>query len=264
MESKNVLVTGGSRGIGRAMAMTLAHQGHRVAITGRDTRKLEEVAQQLPGGIAIHADVTDSTATQSVISEVTRDIGPVEVLINNAGIGGGKGGPQTFVDADADTWWHVQETNIRGPMLYAKAVLPGMIERGAGIIINLGSYIAIRPSSMATAYATSKAALARFTDCLAMEVVEKGVQVFCVSPGLVLTDMTRDLPFITDIPDEEFNNSEEVASLACELMTGNYAELTGRFIHVSDDLPELLANVDRLKKERLYQLSLHGLEGLIE
>jgi len=264
MKPKNVIVTGGSRGIGRALAAALTSKGHRVAITGRDTRKLQEVTRELPGVVAINADVTDSAATQAVINEVTRKMGSVEVLINNAGIGGGKGGPQTLVDTDADAWWHVQETNIRGPMLYAKAVLPGMIERGEGTIINLGSYIAIRSSAMATAYATSKAALARFTDCLAMEVAQNGVQVFCVSPGLVLTDMTRDLPFIADIPDEEFSDQEEIASLACALISGDYAELTGHFIHVSDDLPELLANAGRLKRERLYQLSLHGLEGLIE
>jgi hypothetical protein len=84
-----------------------------------------------------------------------------------------------------------------------------------------------------------------------------------VSPGIVLTDMTRDLPFINDIPREEFHQPEDVASLACELVTGNYARLTGRFIHVRDDLSSLLTNAGRLEQERLYQLSLHGLEGLI-
>ena len=169
-----------------------------------------------------------------------------------------------LADSAANPLTTFRELAEKVPELHDDRELLAPLERGAGIIINLGSYIAIRPSSMATAYATSKAALARFTDCLAMEVAERGVQVFCVSPGLVLTDMTRDLPFIGDIPDEEFNNSEEVASLACELITGNYAELTGHFIHVSDDLPELLTNVDRLKEQRLYQLSLHGMEGLIE
>jgi NAD(P)-dependent dehydrogenase (short-subunit alcohol dehydrogenase family) len=165
---------------------------------------------------------------------------------------------------DADDWWQVQETNVRGPMLYTKAALPGMIERGEGIIINVGSYIAIRPSPMATAHGTSKAALARFTDCLAMEVAEQGVQVFCVSPGLVLTDMTRDLPFLKDIPEEDFFSPEDIAALVSELITGKYAKLTGHFIHVRDELSMLLANTERLKQERLYQLGLHGLEGLIE
>jgi NAD(P)-dependent dehydrogenase (short-subunit alcohol dehydrogenase family) len=96
-----------------------------------------------------------------------------------------------------------------------------------------------------------------------MEVAGQGIQVFCVSPGIVLTDMTRDLPVINDIPREEFHQPEDVASLACELVTGNYARLTGRFIHVRDDLSSLLTNAGRLEQERLYQLSLHGLEGLI-
>jgi len=263
MESRNVLITGGSRGLGRAMALALAAQGHRVAITGRDDQKLKEVVEQLPGGIAIHADVTDSAHSRSVIDEVTRDLGPLDALINNAGIGG-EGGPQPLSDMDADAWWRVHETNVRGPMLYAKAVLPGMLERGAGFIVNIGSYIGIRPSPLATAYSTSKAALARFSDCLAAEVADQGVQVFCVSPGIVLTDMTRSLPFINDIPREEFSQPEDIAALVCELLTGKYAALTGRFIHVRDNLQSLHASAGRMGRERLYQLSLHGLDGLID
>lgn len=264
MKSKGVLITGGTRGLGYAMAVAMRNQGHRVAITGRDEGRLKEVERDLPGCIAVQADITDARQTASVIQDVTRGIGPVDVLINNAGIGGDEGGPQTLVDIDADVWWRVQETNVRGPMLYSKAVLPGMLERADGTIINVGSYIAIRPSPLATAYGTSKAALARFSDCLAAEVAEQGVQVFCVSPGLVLTDMTKDLPFIKDIPEEEFYQPEQLASVACELMTGTYSNLSGHFIHVGDDLPELLANADRLRKERLHQLCMHGLNGLIE
>lgn len=264
MEAKTVLITGGSRGLGRAMAVALANQGHRVAVTGRDDSKLKDVVKELPGGIGLHADVSDPAHTQSVIDEVRKDIGPVDVLINNAGIGGGDAGPQPLVDMDVEDWWRVQETNVKGPMLYSHAVLPQMIERGGGVIINVGSYIAIRPSPMATAYSASKAALARFSDCLALEVADAGVQVFCVSPGLVLTDMTRDLPFIKDIPKEDFFEPDDVASLACELSTGNYGELSGRFIHVTDDLNALKDNSERVASERLYQLSLHGLDGLIK
>lgn len=264
MESKTVLVTGGSRGLGRAMAVALANKGHRVAVTGRDDSKLKDVVKELPGGIGLHADVSDPAHTQSVIDEVNKDIGPVDVLINNAGIGGGDAGPQPLVNMNVEDWWRVQETNVKGPMLYSHAVLPGMIERGGGIIINVGSYIAIRPSPMATAYSASKAALARFSDCLALEVADAGVQVFCVSPGLVLTDMTRDLPFIKDIPKEDFFDPDDVASLACELCTGNYRDLSGRFIHVGDDLQELAGNAERIAEERLYQLSLHGLDGLVQ
>jgi NAD(P)-dependent dehydrogenase (short-subunit alcohol dehydrogenase family) len=262
MDAKTILITGGTRGLGRAMALALAGEGHTVAVTGRDDEKLREIVHELPGGIAIHADVADAAHTQAVIDEVESDIGPVDVLVNNAGIGGGKA-PQVLWDMDVDDWWRVQETNLKGPMLYCHAVLPGMIERGHGSIINIGSYIAIRPMAEATAYAASKAALARFTDCLAADLAETGVQAYCISPGLVLTDMTRDLPFIRHIPDKDFNQPEDIAERVCRLVTGRYAALAGCFLHVKDDLDRLLENAEKIREERLYALRLDGLDGLI-
>ena len=264
MEPKTVLITGGSRGLGRAMATALASAGHRVAVTGRDNTRLREVVRDLPGGVAIDADVTDASHTQAVIDEVERDLGPVDVMINNAGVGGGKAGPQLFADMDVDDWWRVQETNVKGPMLYSHAVIPGMIERGRGIIINIGSYIAIRPMPMATAYAASKAALARFTDCLAVDLADTGVQVFCVSPGLVLTDMTRDLPFIKNVPDEEFFQPEDIAGHVSKLVTGDYGALSGLFLHVRDDLDRLLEHAAQLRERRLFSLRIDGLDGPVE
>ncbi len=265
MDAKNVLITGGSRGLGRAMAIALANQGHRVAVTGRDNKMLAEVVHELPGGVAIDADVTDASHTQAVIDEVEKDLGPVDVLINNAGIGGTdkEQGPQSFVDMSVDDWWRVQETNIKGPMLYSHAVLPGMIERGHGFIINIGSYIAVRPMPGATAYAASKAALARFTDCLHADLADTGVQVFCISPGLVLTDMTRNLPFIKEIPESEFNQPEDIGERVCRLVTGDYGALSGLFLHVRDDLDQLRESGDMLREQRLYSLRIDGLEGLI-
>jgi len=260
---KTVLITGGSRGLGLAMARAFAAQGCRVAITGRDGARLAEAVQDLPGGIAIEADVADAAHTQAVIGEVEADIGPVEVLINNAGIGGDPAGPRSFMDMSVEAWWRVQETNLRGPMLYCHAVLPGMIERGGGVIINIGSYIAIRPMPTASAYAASKAALARFTDCLALDLEDTDVQAFCISPGLVLTDMTRDLPFIKDLPDSDFFQPEDIAERVCRLASGEFAALTGLFLHVGDDLDDLRAQRDRIREERLYSLRLNGLEGLI-
>lgn len=169
-----------------------------------------------------------------------------------------------FFDMSVEEWWRVQETNIKGPMLYSHAVLPHMLERSGGIIMNLGSYISIRPMAMSTAYAASKAALARFTDCLAADLAGSDVQVFCVSPGMVITDMTKDLPFIKEIPDEDFNQPEDIAALVCELASGNYRDLSGRFIHVRDDISSLLAKAERIEKEHLYQLRMCGLDGLIE
>ncbi len=263
MGSKTVLITGGSRGLGRAIAISLAQQGHRVAVTGRDNAKLAEVAQELPGGLAIDADVTDPAHTAAVIDEVESSLGPVDVLVNNAGIGGGDKGPQAFMDMSVDDWWRVQETNVKGPMLYTHAVLPGMIARAQGVIINMGSYIAIRPMPGATAYAASKAALARFTDCLSADLADTGVQTFCVSPGMVLTDMTRDLDFIDDLPADAFNQPEDIAERVSKLITGKYAALSGLFLHVRDDLDAILENADILREQRLYSLRIDSLEGLI-
>jgi 3-oxoacyl-[acyl-carrier protein] reductase len=264
MTKKTVLITGGSRGLGRAMAVAFTQQGHRVAVTGRNVDALGEVLHELPGGLALQADVSDSNRARSVVAEVNKDIGPIDVLINNAGTGGAAKGPQMFFDMSVEDWWRVQETNIKGPMLYSHAVLPHMLERNGGIIMNLGSYISIRPMAMSTAYAASKAALARFTDCLAADLADSDVQVFCVSPGMVITDMTKDLPFIKEIPDEDFNQPEDIAALVCELASGNYRDLSGRFIHVRDDISALLAKAERIEKEHLYQLGMHGLDGLIE
>jgi 3-oxoacyl-[acyl-carrier protein] reductase len=264
MTKKTVLITGGSRGLGRAMAVALAQQGHRVAVTGRDEDALRDVLRELPGGLALQADVSDSNRSKTVIAEVNNDLGPIDVLINNAGISGGAKGPQMFWDMSAADWWRVQETNIKGPMLYCHAVLPHMLQAGGGIIINVGSYISIRPMAMVTAYATSKAALARFTDCLAADLEGSGVQLFCVSPGMVITDMTKDLPFIKEIPDEEFNQPEDIAALVCDLTSGNYGDLSGRFIHVGDDISALLAKAEHIENGHLYQLRMHGLDGLIE
>ena len=264
MKHRTVLITGGSRGLGRAMAIGLAEKGHRVAVTGRNDQLLADVERELPDGMAIRADVTDPGDVDRVAGRVFDAFGGVDVLVNNAGIGGDERGPQPLLEMDAANWWRVLETNLRGPMMYTKAVLPGMIERGQGVIVNIGSYIAIRPSPAVTAYATSKAALARFTDCLATEVADAGVQVFCVSPGLVLTDMTRGLPHINDIPASQFNQPEDIAGMVAELATGAYAALTGRFLHVRDDLDAVLRAGERLESDRLYQLSLHGGDGLIE
>jgi NAD(P)-dependent dehydrogenase (short-subunit alcohol dehydrogenase family) len=263
MDRRTALVTGGSRGIGRAIAQALHDAGHRVAVTGRDAAKLAEVRQQLDGVIAIAADVADPGQCEAVVSRVEGELGPVDILVNNAGIGGGDAGPQKFLDMDPADWWRVQEINVRGPMLYSHAVLPGMVERNFGVIVNIGSYMAIRPTGYVTAYAASKAALARFTDCMAAELAGSAVQVFCVSPGLVLTDMTRDQPFIRNVPAEAFNQPEDIAGRVCKLASGGYAALSGLFLHVGDDLEEQRDNAERIREESLYTLRLHGLEGHI-
>jgi NAD(P)-dependent dehydrogenase (short-subunit alcohol dehydrogenase family) len=245
------------------MAKAFHAAGYPVAVTGRDTDALAAVAKALPGVVALAADVTDAARATAVVAEVEAAQGPIGVLINNAGLGGGPAGPRPLWEMTVEEWWRVYEVNLKGPMIYSHAVLPAMRAAGSGVIINLGSYIAIRPEATATAYGGSKAALARFTDCLAEEVAENGIQVFCTSPGLVLTDMSRGLPFINDIPPEYFSQPEDIARLALALASGSYGALSGCFLHVTDDLEVIAREAERVLEQRLYKLSLHGLEGLI-
>ncbi len=256
------LVTGGGRGLGRAIAGALAADGYRVAVTGRDAGTLAAFKQEFPDSETFVADVADESRAAEVVAALEAQ-GPLEVVVNNAGIGGGDAGPQPFAEMSMRDWWRVYETNVKGPALYSHAALPAMLVRGSGVIVNVGSYIAIRPMPESSAYGPSKAALARFTDALACEVGDAGVQVFCLSPGLVLTDMTRGLPFIKEIPASEFFQPEDIAQHVCRLATGAYAALNGCFLHVADDLDELRDNGDRIREERLYSLRLDGLEGLI-
>lgn len=144
MDSKVILITGGSRGIGQALALSLAASGHRIAVTGRSSDRLETVLKLLPeNSLAIEADVSDEPAAEAAVKKVIRDFGQIDVLINNAGTAG-PGGP-TWTTSTLD-WWHVHETNVKGPLVYMNNVLPGMIERNTGTIINIGSYAAVRPT----------------------------------------------------------------------------------------------------------------------
>lgn len=261
-ESKVVLITGGSRGIGRALAETLLGQGHRIAITGRDREQVESTARALDGEVlGVAGDASSKDDVRLTVERVIDRFGAVDVLINNAGI---SGADAPLSEADPDEWWRVQEINLRGPMLFMHALLPHMIDRRAGTIINMGSYAAIRPFKGASAYSTSKIALARTSDIVAEEVREHGIDVFCVSPGLVLTDMTRDADVFDDLPATAWSPIEKICGLVGDLIDRDCSVLSGRFIHVNDDLEELLADAERIRQEHLYQLRLSTFRGIVE
>jgi len=164
-----------------------------------------------------------------VVDRVIADFGRIDVLINNAGTAG-PGGP--LLATDAGDWWRVQEVNVRGPMLYMQAVVPHM---ASGTIINIGSYAGARPTPGNAAYATSKAALARLTDSVAHEVADTGISALCVSPGLVAKLIEKDV-----------------------------RPLNGLFLHVDDDIDELLSEAQKIRSDGLYQLGVHRLEGRVE
>ncbi len=259
------LVTGGGRGIGRAIAFALADAGAAVMAIARSQAEVDETAAVINDregrAIGLTADVTDRVAVQEVASEAETLLGPIDILVNNAGIGG-----QTLPlwETDPDEWWRTVEVNLRGPMLFAWAVLPSMIRRRSGTIVNVGSYAGIRASTgslVGGSYPTSKAALVRFTDTLAASMEEYNVRAFTISPGLVLTAMTEAIDEFRTVPESAWSPPEAAASLVVRLAAGEGTALNGRFIHVNDDLDEMLREETRIKAESLYTLRLNNLAG---
>ena len=150
------LVTGGSRGIGARLAAMLAEDGYAVAVCGRDAERAEQVAADLTGrALGVAADVTDPAQVEAVVATVTERLGPIDVLVNAAGVRDHRALPW---ESDPADWWRTLEVNVRGVMLMTSAVLPGMIARGRGHIVDLGSGIAFRAEPRYSAYSVSKAA----------------------------------------------------------------------------------------------------------
>ena len=239
LEGQVALVTGGGRGIGRNIAVELASAGARVAVSARTRAQVEDVAREIDG-LAIEADVSDRAAVDRMVAETEQELGPVDLLVANAGIAGSE---TTAWDTDPDAWWHVFEVNVLGVYLCCRAVIPGMLERGRGRIVNVGSGSGYLPGSSDTAYSASKAAVYRFGDTLARQLEPHGIPVFTISPGLVQTDMTAD-EFPADAP---WTPPELAPRLVRALASGRADALTGRYIHAEhDDVDDLVSRADEI------------------
>ena len=232
MTGRVALVTGGGRGIGRGIALELAGAGMRVAVSARTASQAGEVAREA-GGLAIEADVSREEDVERMIAEVERELGPIDVLVNNAGIAVWE---KSAWEMRVEDWWHVLEVNLLGPYLCCRAVIPGMIERGRGRIVNTGSGASYLPGSSSTAYAASKAALGRFGETLAKQLEGHGIPVFTISPGLVRTEMTEEA-FPACAP---WTPPELAPRLVLALASGRLDALSGRYIHAEhDDVDDL-------------------------
>ena len=185
------LVTGGSRGLGREAARALTADGWSVAVTGRDAAALDAVVESGDAALAVRGDVTSADDVAAAVTATTEELGPVDLLVANAGAfaAGGR-----LWETDPATWWADVEVNLRGVHLALHAVLPSMVERGSGRVVVLGSGFGTVPTPGGSAYATSKAAVMRLVDTVAAELEGTGVVVLVVSPGMVPTDMTHGFP----------------------------------------------------------------------
>ena len=245
------LVTGGGRGIGANIARELADAGMRIAVAARTREQVEEVAQET-GGLALEVDVSDEPSVAQMVDETERELGPIDLLVNNAGVDGPE---EPIWDQDAREWWRVFEINVFGAYLCSRAVLPRMIERGHGRIVNVGSGAAYLPARRfsSTAYGPSKAALYRFGELLALETEPRGVFVFTISPGLVRTAMTE-TNFGDDAP---WTPPELAPRLIRVLASGRADPLAGRYLHAEhDDIEDLIRRADEIRERDLNAIRL--------
>ena len=238
LEGQVSLVTGGGRGIGRNIAVELAEAGMKVAVGARSTNEIEETAAQV-GGIAIQCDVSDRASDKRMVERTENELGPIDLLVSNAGISIEEGDAWTL---DPDEWWRVFEVNVLGVYLCCRAVVPGMLERGGGRIVNVASGAAYLPGSSSTAYSASKAAVHRFSETLANQLKDRGIPVFSISPGLVKTRMTED--FGDDAP---WTPPELAPKLVRALASGRLDGLAGRYLHAEhDDVDDLASRIDEI------------------
>jgi len=255
------LVTGAGRGIGRAIAEQLASDGMRVAAAARTQSEVQEVAAAI-GGMALVLDVTDSDAVTASIDLVERQLGPINLLVNNAGIVE-VGGPAW--EREPAEWWRVFEVNVLGSFLLSRALLPRMIERGNGRLVNLGSqsaYVPVTESPTYSAYMGSKAATARITEALAHDARPHGVYVFAIRPGSVRTAMTEQMlvdlgDAAAELPDDLWTPPERAAQLVSFIATGALDALSGRHIDASlDDWADLPTRTNAVLERDLLALRL--------
>lgn len=183
LKGATVLITGGSSGIGYAIAKTLGDAGARTAITGRDERRLKEAATAL-NALPIHADVSNEADVKRTYSEVLAKFGHLDVLVNNAGAGVFK----TLVEMDKAKFEGVFATNVTGAMLMAREAAKHFIERKSGNMVNICSTASLRGAANGTAYYASKFALRGMTECWRAELRQFNVRVFLVNPSEVITN----------------------------------------------------------------------------
>jgi len=270
LKNQVAVITGASRGIGQAIAQRCAEEGAKVALVARTAAKLEEAAAEIRrmGGevLVIPADVTDHHQVQAMARQAETELGPVSLLVNNAGSFYAIG--PTW-EVDPQTWWADVTVNLLGVFLCCREVVPGMVARGQGRVINLIGGGADLPLPYGSGYAASKAAVMRFTETLAAEANGYGVRVFALRPGFVRTAMSehqiqteegqRWLPHTTQRFEEGLDVPPTMAAnLVVEFATGRFDALTGRYIRVKDykgdDLDEVEAQIPEILAKDLRTL----------
>ncbi len=243
LKNKVCLVTGGDRGIGRAIVKALVDSGARVAFDYRTREDLaEELVKEVAAGggeaRAFQADITDAEKVAAMVKTIHDEMGPIEILVNNAGMNR----DHSFAKMTKEEWEDVIAVNLHGTFNVTKAVLPNLIEAGWGRVINISSIVGQRGNFGQANYAASKAGLIGMTKALALELAGKGVTVNAVAPGFIETDMTAGIPEeVTDkitatIPVRRFGKVEEISPAVVFLASEQASYITGHVLSVNGGL----------------------------
>ena len=262
------LVTGAGRGIGRTIATAFAHAGANLALVARSKSELEEVSHEISSSgvdcLICPADVSDRPAVQRTVLSVLARFGRIDILVNAAGVYGPIG---PLVENNMDDWVRALEINLLGTLFSLRAVLPHMLARSNGVVINLSGGGAVSPFPRFSAYSTSKAAVVRLTETVAEEVRDRGVRINAIAPGAVNTRLLDQVLAVGKAAGTEFyfkaieqkrnggTPPEIAAELALFLASAAAAGITGRLISaVWDDWKSLPLRAQELGHSALFTL----------
>lgn len=253
MDGKVTVVTGGGRGIGRAIALAYAHEGAAVAVSARSEAEIDAVAAEITeqGGraIAVRGDITSDADIVTLHERVEDEFGPCDVLVNNAG----RYGANRFLDYSMDEFAEIVNVNVLGTVRVTRTFLPGMLERGRGKILNIASTAGKYGSLFQSAYNTSKHGVVGLTRCLALETAKSGIRVNAICPGFVETEMVdaarpkfaemlgldleqTEQALLSRVPIGRFLEPEEIAHLAVYLGSDESDGVTGQAYTISGGL----------------------------
>ena len=237
LKGRVAVVTGGARGIGFAVAQRAVASGATAVLWDRDAARLEEATRALPGAVGVTVDLTDEAAVRDATARTEAAQGGIDILVNNAGITGGNAPTWELPSAD---WRRVIEVNLIAPYLVSAAVLPGMLSRGYGRVVNVASVAGKEGNPNASHYSASKAGLIALTKSLGKELAGKGVLVNCITPAAAKTELFEQMTaaqidyMLGKIPMGRFVQVEEIAALAawlmsedCSFSTGGVFDITG-------------------------------------